>query len=212
LLASYEFKKNRYAPLLYSAVEVRTTFKGQIIGLNIRWRPYVNTKRVALFPFIETEPHHEETEPHHEESEPIESNQNKIVYTLDTTEAPKVHLAPYYFTAGHDVDTGTFAAASELSLVVDIFQINNADGVELYPMVSGGRGNYNCHWGVWQIDEVAEQGIKYLGKLPNINLNLGVYNVILDVEDAQTLQVKRFAKTIYAKGFLETEISNAPLA
>jgi len=203
LVWSEELKvPNRRATVLFSTIEIRTTFNGEIVGLNIRWRP-ANDKIIST-PLLDPDHPHSENDQHgHEHNTPA------IVYALDSVENPELKLAPYYL-AGDGHHAG-FIPASAYSMVIDLFQENLNTGANLYPVVKGGSGSYDFHWGKWQIDTVSDEGIKYLGRQNAISVDTGVYNVILDIEDTGTGQVKRFEKMIFANGIIEDESSTSEI-
>ena len=174
----------RNAPLWGAGVDVRVGNGGKVVGLSLRYRlPVSNLESNELPPAEEEHDEHEA-----EQAEPV------LVYRAEGEHAPQTHYLPYHLLAdGHHVG---FAPAAEHAFTARILEARQPGGTRLYAVVDGGSGAFAYAWGHWRID--AERAFVDAGTAHSISLDLGVFNVILNVTDRATGVVLQTQSVVYS--------------
>jgi hypothetical protein len=121
--------------------------------------------------------------------------QFSLVYLLADENAPQTVLAPFYMFTQED--SAIFYPASKYSIILNIMPSPSDNGMTLSADVSGGSKNYRYSWARWSPDSVAEEGVIVFGDGANAEIGPGVHNVVLRLEDTESLVVVQVESVFY---------------
>jgi hypothetical protein len=184
----YSNHNNEVLPVDGAVFEFRIGEEKTVIGLNIRWRPVIRIREETDFTEF-SGPTPDKTIP-------------PLIYLLESQFSP--YLSPFFKV--QEEENALFKTASRYSLELTILQQNKKNGASVFAQVTGGSGHYLYNWAYWRPDSVTTEGIRQLaGNLNELNIDTGVYNILLDVCDLKTgrpgmPQVRRYEQLIYALG------------
>jgi hypothetical protein len=186
-------------------VEVRVGHLGQVINVRSRWRPLSGERILADMNALPDAA----VAPREDGVVPISLTN----FLLEGDDVPQFYLAPYYFlTNGDDVAT---VSASTMSLTADIGRTGQgSEQFTLTALAQGGSGNYLYNWAVHSPIDVGT-GIREIGsgrsevvqtdsgqaRSSAIDLDNGLYVVMLHVKDGVTGAFKHHRQTVFASPF-----------
>jgi hypothetical protein len=123
-----------------------------------------------------------------------------LFYTLAGEDEPQRFIAPYSIIS--DEHDSALWPASRYSLMVRIGQESLSRGTRLHALVAGAEDpkRLKYFWGSWRPDLESAIGIKELGNTDSLEVDeIGVYNVILIVEDESTGAIAQSQSMIYLR-------------
>ena len=145
-------------PVVGSGIDVRIGDDEKVIGFSSRWRPVISRRNRER---ISQEEAHEAINNVHTKSDEV-GVPLPLVYRIEGDNAPQNFIAPYYMVP--DKHHWEFLPASSYSLVARIFEVQTADGTDLYASVRGGHGEYDFEWGVWKPHQL-EDGFTHIKRI-----------------------------------------------
>jgi hypothetical protein len=207
------------APIYGTAVEIRVSTTGEIIGVKSYWRPCYELAKIVsriAAPFSHghaTAQVRMESSSSSEDADSHVSNKSDkapLCYLLEGDEQPQRFLAPYYIFFEEGSHDSSFIPASQYSLVIAILEERTLDGVILTPKVLKGKlddgaaieNSIECEWATLKLDGGFEElgsksRLKNHGHLKKLTLGNGSFNVFLQVRDRLTGAVAVTQKLIY---------------
>lgn len=185
-----------YGRVMGSEIDIRIGQNGSVISFSSFWRPSFLKRSEAEY-FDSHDLIDEEDLPH-------EHEHPELVYVLDGQNCPQTFITPYHsLPDGHH---GTVIPASSYSLLVRLgFAEKLEGGAFVIPIILGGSGNYITNWSYWKPDTIFDEGMITLGEQEFIELDPGVYNILLHVKDSDTGVVQLFESSASVKYGVEIE-------
>jgi len=180
------------ATVTFAMIEVRVGIGGKVAGLWSRWRPPIADETVTRVPPPNlnggTPPSPAARIPSVSSAQSSKNggdeNALQLVYLAADENVVQTRLMPYYMITNDDF--ALVAPASSHSFIVNIDQTVNRAGIDLRAVVTGGSGNYSYHWARLSPISVWSEGMQDLGSDDQVQLDVGLHNVVLMVQDKLT--------------------------
>lgn len=160
-------------------IELRFGSSIQPVAMSSTWRPFDTRRLVNHLPF------------------PGSPFSPRLLYRVADSEDPQTYIAPFYVTA--DDDTGAFWPASTYSLIAGIAMQGTGSGILLTPVIPDAfTGPFDYAWGAWRLDNPSG-GFSLLstGRSQVQLSGVGVYNVVLDIQDRKTGALTRTERVVF---------------
>lgn len=196
--------------VLGTAVQVRISPQGRVIGFMSSWRPLSGERIQARF--LAATSHEEESHEHEHEHEHAPANEeSELVYILDGDGVPQYYLAPYHRPLE---EHGAIAGASPYSLTIEfvVRPLEDEPGARVTAIVAGGSAGYRFAWGRCALGGTDDEGFADLGETQGervtdaeerafgasaITLPPGTWVVFVNVKDILTGAFKHYQQVVF---------------
>jgi hypothetical protein len=181
-------------PVFGAITELRVGENGTVGACWLTWRPCYPQGLTPLIPL----PTSIATLSNSSSDSPAPS----LVYRLADEGVSQPYIAPYFFV--QQDDDGDFFPASLYSPAISMVGDGSSEGIRLVAQVVGGSGQYDYRW-AGADSTAAWSEMADLGTGDTINLDPGVYNIVLRVTDRITGIITFIERSVYTDMFVQAD-------